>query len=77
MVAALSFTGIALHQDDVDMETQPIRIKIFGCDSDEEVERDEYFESFFRHAIVSFIAGAAVASNLQPFRATRRGEHRR
>jgi hypothetical protein len=40
-------TGIALHQDDVDMETQAIRIKLFGCDSDEEVERDEYFESFF------------------------------
>jgi hypothetical protein len=47
MVDAISFTGIALHQDDVDMETQPIRIKLFGRDSDEEVERDEYFESFF------------------------------
>lgn len=41
------FTGIALHQDNVDMETQPIKIKLFGRDSDEEVERDEYFESFF------------------------------
>ncbi len=47
MVDAISFTGIALHQDDVDMESQPIKIKLFGCDSDDEVERDEYFESFF------------------------------
>lgn len=47
MVEAISFTGIALHQDEVDMETQPIKIKLFGCDSDEQVERDEYFESFF------------------------------
>lgn len=47
MVDAISFTGIALHQDDVDMETQPIKIKLFGHDSDEEVERGEYFESYF------------------------------
>ncbi len=47
MVDITPFTGIALHQDDVDMETQPIKIKLFGCDSDEEIERDEYFESFF------------------------------
>jgi hypothetical protein len=47
MAAAISFTGIALHQDGIDMEMQPITIKLFGCDSDEEIERDEYFESFF------------------------------
>lgn len=47
MVERISLTGIALHQDDVDMETEPIKIKLFGGDSDEEVERDEYFESFF------------------------------
>ena len=53
MVDAISFTGIALHQDDVDMETQPIRIKLFGRDSDEEIERDEYFESFFHLDLAS------------------------
>ena len=53
MVDAISFTGIALHQDDVDMETQPIKIKLFGRDSDEEVERDEYFESFFNLDLAS------------------------
>jgi hypothetical protein len=53
MVDALSFTGIALHQDDVDMDIQPIKIKLFGRDSDEEVERDEYFESFFNLDLAS------------------------
>jgi len=53
MVDAISFTGIALHQDDVDMETEPIKIKLFGCDSDEEIERDEYFESFFNLDLAS------------------------
>lgn len=52
MVDSLLFTGIALHQDDVDMESQPIKIKLFGRDSDEEVERDEYFESFFNLDLV-------------------------
>lgn len=53
MVDAISFTGIALHHDDVDMETEPIKIKLFGRDSDEEVERDEYFESFFNLDLAS------------------------
>lgn len=53
MVDAISFTGIALHQDDVDMESQPIKIKLFGRDSDEEIERDEYFESFFNLDLAS------------------------
>jgi hypothetical protein len=53
MVDAISFTGIALHQDDVDMEIEPIKIKLFGRDSDEEIERDEYFESFFNLDLVS------------------------
>jgi len=53
MVDAISFTGIALHQDSVDMETEPIKIKLFGRDSDEEIERDEYFESFFNLDLAS------------------------
>ena len=47
MVDGIAFTGIALHGDDVDMEKQPIKIKLFGRDSEEEIERGEYFESFF------------------------------
>jgi hypothetical protein len=53
MVDITPFTGIALHKDDVDMETQPIKIKLFGRDSEEEVERDEYFESFFNLDLTS------------------------
>ncbi len=53
MVTAISFTGIALHRDDVDMETEPITIKLFGRDSDDEIERDEYFESFFNIDLAS------------------------
>ncbi len=53
MVDTISFTGIVLHQDDVDMESQPIKIKLFGRDSDEEIERDEYFESFFNVDLAS------------------------
>jgi hypothetical protein len=47
MVEQLPFTGIALHQNgQVDMEIQPIKIKLFGCDGpDDGTER--YFESFF------------------------------
>jgi hypothetical protein len=47
MVDSLAMTGIALHNDDVDMEREPIRIKLFGHDSDVQIAQDEYFESFF------------------------------
>jgi hypothetical protein len=46
MVDAFSFTAIALHHDDVDIESEPITIKLFGNDGDDIVEED-YFESFF------------------------------
>jgi hypothetical protein len=51
MVDTFSFTGIALHKDDVDMETQPIKIKLFGNDGDD-VPEDAYFESFFNLVLV-------------------------
>lgn len=47
MVETLSFTGIALHNEDIDMETTPIHIKLFGRDSDADIERGDYFESYF------------------------------
>lgn len=46
MVESFKFTGIALHQDDVDMESELIKIKLFGNDGKEMPEKD-YFESFF------------------------------
>jgi hypothetical protein len=41
-----SFTAIALHQGDIDLEREGVRIKIFGRDSDPDLEWN-YFESFF------------------------------
>lgn len=46
MLDAFSFTAIALHQDNVDMESEAIRIKIYGNDG-KEMDEDDYFESFF------------------------------
>jgi hypothetical protein len=39
------FTAIALHQDAIDLESEPVRLKLFGRDGDETGE--EYNESFF------------------------------
>ena len=47
MVDSFSFTAVALHHDDVDMETEPITIKLFGNDG-EDMPEDDYFESFFK-----------------------------
>ena len=46
MVSEETFTGIALHQGMIDMESEPVKIKIFGNDSDNDIE-DDYYESFF------------------------------
>jgi hypothetical protein len=46
MVDHFSFTAIALHRDDVDMESEAIRIKLFGNDGEDMIE-DDYFECFF------------------------------
>lgn len=47
MVDCFSFTAIALHQDGVDMEVEPISIKLFGNDG-EDMSEEVYFESFFK-----------------------------
>lgn len=46
MAEVTSFTGIVLHQGDVDLEVEPIKIKLFGGDG-EPFEEEAYFESFF------------------------------
>lgn len=46
MVNEEAFTAIALHQGELNMEVEPIKIKIFGRDADP-VDEDAYYESFF------------------------------
>jgi hypothetical protein len=47
MVDRIAFTGIALHEDgDVDMAVDPIKIKLFAYDREDDPQ-DRYFESFF------------------------------
>lgn len=46
MVKEETFTGIALQQGEINMASDPIKIKIFGNDSDDDLENN-YYESFF------------------------------
>lgn len=46
MVEKESFTAIALHQGEIDLASEPVKIKIFGRDS-EPFDEDAYYESFF------------------------------
>lgn len=46
MIGRETFTAIALHQGDIDAELAPVKIKLFGKDSDSDNE-DDYYESFF------------------------------
>jgi len=45
MCDSKGFTAVALHQNTVDMEREPVKLKLFGRDGDEEEE--DYNESFF------------------------------
>src|SRR5688572_25110714 len=46
MVAEETFTAIALHQGELDMESEPVKLKIFGRDG-EPFDEAAYYESFF------------------------------
>lgn len=46
MIPEETFTMIALQQDDTDLDHHPVKMKLFGRDSDPFVE-DDYYESFF------------------------------
>jgi len=46
MIPEEKFTAIALHQGTIDMEREPVKIKIFGRDG-EPFDEDAYYESFF------------------------------
>jgi hypothetical protein len=46
MISEEEFTGIALHQGEIDMISDPIKIKLFGKDQDDDLV-ENYYESFF------------------------------
>lgn len=46
MVDEETFTAIALHQGDLDMENECVKLKLFGKDT-EPFDEDAYYESFF------------------------------
>lgn len=46
MVPNESFTVIALHQGEISMESEPVKLKLFGRDDSDKLD-DDYYESFF------------------------------
>lgn len=46
MIEHEAYTAIALHQGHKDMANEAMKIKLFGCDS-EEYDENDYYESFF------------------------------
>ncbi len=46
MIEEETFTAIALHQGACDMDSEPVKLKIFGRDG-EPFDEEEYYESFF------------------------------
>jgi len=46
MVDEETFTAIALHQGKLDIEREPVRLKLFGKDA-EPIDEKAYYESFF------------------------------
>jgi hypothetical protein len=46
MTTEETFTAIALHQGSLDMEGEPVKVKIFGRDG-EPFDQNVYYESFF------------------------------
>lgn len=46
MVPVESFTAIALHLSDIDMESESVKLKLFGQDGSDQLD-DDYYESFF------------------------------
>ncbi|MBD8529754.1 MULTISPECIES: hypothetical protein [unclassified Massilia] len=46
MAPSEAFTVIALHQGEIDMANEPIKLKLFGRDDSEKPD-DDYYESFF------------------------------
>lgn len=62
MVAEETFTAIALHQGPLDLRNEPVRLKLFGNDSDA-VDENSYYESFFN---VDLAGGLAYWNEKDP-----------
>ena len=52
MISKETFTAIALHQGEIDLRTEPVKIKLFGRDGESFAEGD-YYESFFNVDLVN------------------------
>jgi hypothetical protein len=52
MVNSVSFTGIALRQGRLDLEKQPVKIKLFGPDDDQRRYHESFFNLDLRHRLV-------------------------
>ncbi len=46
MISKETFTAIALHQGEIHLRAEPVKIKLFGRDA-EPFDEDAYYESFF------------------------------
>lgn len=55
MIPIETYTAIALHQGEINLMDQPIKLKIFGRDS-EPFNEDDYYESFFNVDIPNRLA---------------------
>ncbi len=45
-ISSERFTAIALHQGEIDLERECVKIKLFGRDTDPDLDAN-YYESFF------------------------------
>jgi hypothetical protein len=52
MIDKETFTAIALHQGSLDMENEPVKLKLFGRDF-EPFDENAYYESFFNIDLVN------------------------
>jgi len=52
MVAKETFTAIALHQGEIDLRADPVKVKLFGRDT-EPIDENAYYESFFNLDLVN------------------------
>jgi hypothetical protein len=46
MIDQERFTAIALHQGEIDLDSEPVKLKIFGRDG-EPIDEESYYESYF------------------------------
>jgi len=52
MIEEERFTVIALHQGEIDLTSEPVKLKIFGRDADP-IDEEAYYESFFNIDLAS------------------------